>query len=373
MKFSPKVFLLILVGALLLVSPSLVLAHDASLFPFGYWGPFLSCTGDYLGGGEACTSVCDVFHTLQHIIYFGLSLVVFALAPVMFLAGGIMVVLGGANPAIISRGRSILWGTLIGVVIALGSFIIIATFLWVVGNDPAEGVAWPQIRCNPATVPGYQVNPDLFRTGFDPAYGPDFTATSTSLGGYGCDVVINGQTQRFCSSGSSQNCSGIPQCAGQVCKRIYACATTGDTGSKCNNGTGCGAGNQVCVWERTDSSGRHYACKSASSACNPGCGSEEACVKDLIGPAYCADTDQEGTSAPAEISPAPTGTSPSVSGSNCNSGQGCGENVCVRSGNMYFCQQRADGCRGAGGRLGCPLGSVCISGAGGSACATAGD
>jgi hypothetical protein len=162
---------------LTLFLPSVAAAHDIGI---PYWGgkdnPILACTGNPLDENDKrppCKNLCDVFHTFQHAIYFGITLVLFALAPIMFLAGGIMVVLGGANPNVISTGKNILWSTVIGVAVALGSFVIIATFLWLVGNKKVGGVAWPQIKCeNP---PGYEVNPEVFKRGYSPASPPDFS------------------------------------------------------------------------------------------------------------------------------------------------------------------------------------------------------
>lgn len=283
-----KKFLILGFLFLIFAAPSLASAHNIGI---PYWGgagnPILSCTGNPLDPNDnrqPCTSVCDIFHTLQHVIYFGISLVLFVLAPIMFLAGGIMVVLGGANASIISKGRSILWGTVIGVAVALGSFLIVATFLWLVGNNP-EGsgkprVKWPQIECNPSDVPGYP--PGGFRSGYEPTSGPDFTTTSTAP---------------------------------------------------------------------------------VSTLCNPRC----------VPPQVCSvQNSQYVCINPA--GPAPTGTTPSVS--NCNGGQGCTtpNTVCTKSsGGTYFCQLKSDSCRGLpGGRLGCPMGKVCVSGFGSSVCVDAG-
>lgn len=174
--FLTSAFLLLVISA-----PLLVFAHDISI---PYWGdgdnPIMSCTGQYLAPNvpaeKKCRSLCDIIHTLQHAIYFGITLALFVLAPIMFIIGGIMVVIGGANPSIISRGKSILWGTFWGVVIALSSFLIVATFLWLVGNPASGGVHWPQIKC--ANPPGYQINPNKFQSGFPQTPGPSF-ATST--------------------------------------------------------------------------------------------------------------------------------------------------------------------------------------------------
>ncbi|KKW48126.1 MAG: hypothetical protein UY99_C0012G0004 [Parcubacteria group bacterium GW2011_GWA1_59_11] len=79
---------------------------DPSLWPFGYWGPILSCTGEYYSTG---------------------------------------------TPAVV------------GAIIALGSFLIISTFLWLIGNPSPTSdkprVSWPDINCQSSNVPGYPISP----------------------------------------------------------------------------------------------------------------------------------------------------------------------------------------------------------------------
>jgi hypothetical protein len=191
-SFSPAFLILIFA---FLTFPPLASAQDVGI---PYWGsnpPVLSCSGQYLelGGRQPCTSVCDILRTLQRAIYFGITLVLFVLAPIMFLAGGIMVAMGGANPGILSMGKTTLWRAFIGTVIALGAFLIIATFLWLVGNPARGGVAWPQIQCN--NPPGYQVNPGVFKSGYPPASGQNFTPAECRLICYDPNTecrVING-------------------------------------------------------------------------------------------------------------------------------------------------------------------------------------
>ncbi|MBI2033616.1 MAG: hypothetical protein HYT13_00750 [Candidatus Liptonbacteria bacterium] len=124
-------------------SPALVHGQQAPGFP--YWGtnpPLLPCTG------TDCTSICQILVLFQRLIYFGISLVFFAIAPVLFLWGGIMLLVSAGSPEKISRGKKILTGTLFGIGIALGSFIIVNTFFWAMGGlFGSQLTNWSNIVC----------------------------------------------------------------------------------------------------------------------------------------------------------------------------------------------------------------------------------
>lgn len=135
-----------------------------------YWGaPLISCnTQKLMEDGECrmedgewrgeycdpCASICELLHTTQHLIYFGITLVLFAIAPVLLLVGGFMVLVSGGSEKRLDTGKKILTGTIWGIAIVLGSFIIINTFLWALGarGDPTgrTNIAWPEIDCERA-------------------------------------------------------------------------------------------------------------------------------------------------------------------------------------------------------------------------------
>lgn len=115
----------------LLLLPSLGLAQ--SLFPSGYWGPLVSCTGNYSSGSNPCVSLCDLIQTFLNVIYFGMTLVVFVLTPVLFAWGGITILLAAGDPGKLQSGKKILTGTLIGLGIVLFAFLIVSTFIKFLG------------------------------------------------------------------------------------------------------------------------------------------------------------------------------------------------------------------------------------------------
>ncbi len=110
------------------------LALAATSIP--YWpssaDPLISCSGDPVALGSSirkCTSFCDIIDTSKSIIYFVMTLALFAFAPILFAWGGIMIMTSGANPGNIETGKKILKGTVIGVVIVLLAYTIIYTLV----------------------------------------------------------------------------------------------------------------------------------------------------------------------------------------------------------------------------------------------------
>lgn len=83
---------------LLFLLPSLSFAHTPSIWPAGYWGaPLVSCSGD-TKSSNPCISLCDLTHTFLHVVYFGMTLVVFVFTPIFFAWGGIMILISSGDP-----------------------------------------------------------------------------------------------------------------------------------------------------------------------------------------------------------------------------------------------------------------------------------
>jgi hypothetical protein len=99
--------------------------------PPGFWGPLISCTGNYIapGGMNPCTSLCDLIETAINIIYFGITLALFVIAPVVVVIGAIMIMLGGASPEMLGRGKKAITGAVVGIVIVLCSYLIVSTVI----------------------------------------------------------------------------------------------------------------------------------------------------------------------------------------------------------------------------------------------------
>ena len=157
MTFSRTVIVIVMVivgvGATL---PTLALAA----FPNPYWGPLVSCGPGAEGPNhtpapQTCTSLCDLLHTGQNVLNFSLTLVLFIIAPIIIVVGGFMVALSAGNPTMLTQGKKTVTGAAIGILITLGAYLIVATFLWATGAATLEGgsirghngVPWPTIQC----------------------------------------------------------------------------------------------------------------------------------------------------------------------------------------------------------------------------------
>lgn len=133
----PKIFAVLAI--VMTVVPVVALAQTPpSIWPTGFWGPLLSCTGDYAkvqpqgtqgAPANPCQSLCDLILTIINVIYFAMSVALFIIAPILLAVGGVMIMIAGASPEMLSQGKRTLTATVIGIVIVLCSYLLISTFI----------------------------------------------------------------------------------------------------------------------------------------------------------------------------------------------------------------------------------------------------
>ncbi len=150
LKVRPwRVSFIALSAFVLFVAP---LAASAQQVSFPYWPsaqtPLLPCTG------LDCVNLCQLLILFQHLIYFGMTIAVEIAAPIFLIWGGILILISGGSQERLSKGKTVLTSTLVGIVLSLGAFLIMSTFLWLVGNNPtvggpnkSGGVSWPNVAC----------------------------------------------------------------------------------------------------------------------------------------------------------------------------------------------------------------------------------
>jgi len=86
-------------------------------------------------GQNPCT-ICDFFVLISNIINFFLKDIIPPLAILLLAVGGGMYMFSGQVPALMARAKSVIVSTLIGLVIIYGAFVIVGTFLSLIGlND----------------------------------------------------------------------------------------------------------------------------------------------------------------------------------------------------------------------------------------------
>jgi hypothetical protein len=129
---SKKTLISILSVGLVLFPLIASAAAMPNLWPSGYWAPngLVSCTGDYisaqLSGATPCTSLLDLIQTILNITAFMMSIAIFIVMPVLLVYGAVLIMMGGANPDMLSTGKKVLLGTVIGLAIILCSYLIIS-------------------------------------------------------------------------------------------------------------------------------------------------------------------------------------------------------------------------------------------------------
>jgi hypothetical protein len=101
-------------------------------------GPLVTCwggpvifdnTGTPQDNPNACTNLCDLVFTILNDIYVAIAFVIWIVLPFSFMVGGIMYMMGGANPGLLTSAKSTLKGAVIGTVVVLCAYLLIAALI----------------------------------------------------------------------------------------------------------------------------------------------------------------------------------------------------------------------------------------------------
>ncbi|MEK9180297.1 MAG: hypothetical protein AAB897_02700 [Patescibacteria group bacterium] len=133
--FSGLLPVILLSSFLFLLSTSPVSAATMKdIFPTGYWATkgLLECSQ------QGCT-LDDLIQTALNFVSFGMTLALFVGAPILFAYGGVMILISGGSPDKLGQGKKILTGTLIGALIVLCAYLIIKTFVSLLGISGIGG------------------------------------------------------------------------------------------------------------------------------------------------------------------------------------------------------------------------------------------
>lgn len=108
-------------------------------------------TGKCSGTGKFIPcSICHVFIIIHDAVNFFIFSIVLPVAVLMIVIGGILYLVGGTNPGYITWANSILYNTFLGLFIIFGAFIIVGTFLSLIGVAEWTGLGtdkWFSINC----------------------------------------------------------------------------------------------------------------------------------------------------------------------------------------------------------------------------------
>ena len=116
-------------------------------------------TGECVGGlpmtyPESRCQLCHFFVMLDGILDFIFLRLVPAIAVLMLLIGGIMLFFAGGSPQTLSQAKSVITTTVIGLVIIFAAWLVVNTFLLIIGVNAWTGLAtgWFSINC-PIIIP----------------------------------------------------------------------------------------------------------------------------------------------------------------------------------------------------------------------------
>lgn len=96
-------------------------------------GPLVTCTGDGSGGFPPCENLCDLVSTVANVAYFFIAVVIWIFMPIMFAWSGLSLMLSQGNSEGMSKAKKRLTGSAIGLLVALGAYLIVFIFVHVLG------------------------------------------------------------------------------------------------------------------------------------------------------------------------------------------------------------------------------------------------
>lgn len=114
-----------------------------------FFGPIApQCTGAPLIGGEPSCSLCDLLTLIDNVVKFTTQIAVL-LVVIFIIWGAFLILTSAGDTKRVASGRKIITGTVVGLIIILGAWIIISTtFLVITGSY--EGIMpmpWYRITC----------------------------------------------------------------------------------------------------------------------------------------------------------------------------------------------------------------------------------
>ena len=101
-------------------------------------GPIVECGRR----GQAPCTLCDIFVMAKNIIKFLMDLII-VIAPIFVVIGGIIILTGGIKPDQVALGKKIITSALVGIVIALLSWVVLGTvFNTLAKSAGGDGMPW---------------------------------------------------------------------------------------------------------------------------------------------------------------------------------------------------------------------------------------
>lgn len=125
----------------------LIILVGFSIFtPITFAAGLVPC-GPGIAANPSC-DVCDFFKMADNIIKFVMTYVVPAIAAILMVVGAITFMTAGGSEGQITKGKSIITSTVIGIVIILLAWIVVDSVIKsLTGNNKLLGKFWYNIEC----------------------------------------------------------------------------------------------------------------------------------------------------------------------------------------------------------------------------------
>ncbi len=202
-------------------------------------GPLVTCTGDG-SNGVPCQNLCDLIGTAANVIYFGIGVVIWIVAPIMIAWSGIRLMLSRGNPEGASGAKKMITSVVIGLLIVLCAYLIVATFVSVLGISGVGGFGSGTCVVQPAANPSSGSNTSgnsgstIVNTGSACTVNSD-CPSNVCLGG-----LDNGGTGNGTCAASQSGSGGSSGGTGNACTVNSDCPSNVCLGGLDNGGTGNG-------------------------------------------------------------------------------------------------------------------------------------
>lgn len=123
-----KIFITLFIAALFAIPFFSFASHAGGLVPCG--------AGE--SGHVPCTT-CHAFQLVHNVIQFGFLFILLPATAIAFLIGGVLMLTAGGNETQVTRAKSILWNTIIGILIVFASWVIVNTIINTIASNQFSG------------------------------------------------------------------------------------------------------------------------------------------------------------------------------------------------------------------------------------------
>ncbi len=225
-------------------------------------GPFVICGRSSINQAD-CT-LCDIFKMAQLIVDLLIGLIII-IGPILIAVGGGMILFAGADPGLLSKGKSVIKNVVIGLIIALLAWTAIDTIFNKLANPGQFPWPWNKIECTgggvtdaPETPETPPVEEGKFCVCETPVYDLNPADSGASQIGTNAKVYLNFADKEEClekcvSANASTYCHSSLKmdaaklyCASDTGLKSVSACTLNEASSNCQVSSNCYNSQQEC-------------------------------------------------------------------------------------------------------------------------------